>query len=262
MIQGQNKEGTPYKQMGFDVIFGMSLKISKAAPVAKYTYWHIDLCAGTGFNDRAGCEGSPLVFLRQARSARRAVRAHFCDIERHAVVALEERIAGLSLPPLVETRCHQADNKHFLATVAGIIRRTERSPRFAMGTCLLDPNGTKPDVFPLQQLATFAATFPRIDILVNINLNCLRSCLGCHRRGMKGFEWAWTIEEFLARVHRKHWMIRNPIEHPGHRFTMLIGRDKETNTCPYSGFHDTRSEIGRRIVSGMKRVPETLFDMA
>src|SRR6516165_4336640 len=62
-IQGQGIR-TQEKEDAFQGLFRMNLKVHSSLryPLAKYH--HFDLNAGSGRNDIAGCDGSPVVFLK------------------------------------------------------------------------------------------------------------------------------------------------------------------------------------------------------
>lgn len=266
MTQGQNKEGTRRKEDGFEAIFTISLSISKALTVANYPYWHIDLFAGSGYNHDAFCDGSPMVFLRQACKANRPIRAYFCDAVASAIDELTRRISAQrdhakQAMSIIETQCILADNKTLLPLVIDTIRRREKRPACAIGTLLVDPNGPKAVSEILDYLQEFARSFPRIDLILNINLWALKRCLGHKRNGKAGFAWAYTINELLEKLPRNHWMIRNPSTHKGHPFTVMIGRDLKTSSNQFKDFHDVKSPIGRKIVATMAHVPDSLFDL-
>src|SRR5215472_10614535 len=55
-------------------------------------YFHLDLNAGSGWNEIAGCPGSPLVFLELAQQKLTAlpIYAWFCDINPVAIDKLEK----------------------------------------------------------------------------------------------------------------------------------------------------------------------------
>lgn len=66
--QGQSAFATEIKQRGLMAAFAINLAIFQRQygnnPRARYL--HVDLNAGSGFNDKVGCIGSPLAFLAAA----------------------------------------------------------------------------------------------------------------------------------------------------------------------------------------------------
>jgi hypothetical protein len=89
MRQGQGGH-TPRKEAGLAMLFRQGLLIApKDRP-----YWALDLHAGCGRNEVAGCPGSPVVFLEEALQAGRPFNALFCDNDEAAVLLLRERTAG------------------------------------------------------------------------------------------------------------------------------------------------------------------------
>src|SRR5262249_15186317 len=116
--QGQG-DNTRRKEDGFGAIFHTSLDISKGA--RRYPYWHIDLNAGSGFNEKAQCPGSPVVFMQEAARAARWVRAYFTDLNAEAAQALRQRLAGMPLSAGGEALVFCEDNSAFLERVADMI---------------------------------------------------------------------------------------------------------------------------------------------
>jgi hypothetical protein len=245
--------------------FRMSLLISKAEAVIRFPYWHIDLNAGCGVNDLAGCLGSPLVFLREAMTVGRPVHAYFCERDRDRAVALKRRIDNTPIPVGSTTRVLDYDNDHCLRAFAETIRERERKPGFAMGTCVCDPNGVR-DGFPVEALVEFLNTFPRIDLILNLNANHLRCGRALRRRieaggplsrpCFKGFGRWPDLDELLPRFGRKYWLIRNPPRLPSYHFVLLVGRNKQTRECPFRRFHPLGSPVGQEILRRLAPVDE------
>lgn len=261
MNHGQGAS-TRRKEAGLRAVFDTSLGISKAKAVAAFPYWHIDMNAGPGWNHEADCEGSPLVFLRSAIAAGRArpIRAYFCDINFSAIMDLKP-----ACRPLLEQLpdCHAAysyrPNAILLGEVARDIRETERDPKYAMGTLLSDPNGPKPEAFPLPEMAAFAAEFPRIDMALNLNLNVFRAVEGCkvstrlHPKQVETFRKYPTVREVMESLGRRHWSVRNPNTGCSHHYMLVVGRNAETKRTPFKDFYPADSEEGRRILDNLKR---------
>ncbi len=258
--QGQGN-GTLYKEQGYADIFRMSLRISKAPSVAQWPYRHLDLNSGSGWNEEAHCEGSPIVFLREAVEVFRPgpINAYFCDINGESIGHLEgachEFIRQLDSCTVT---AKATDNGTFLDEVAASIREEERRPDLAIGTCVCDPNGFKG--FPLESLVRFAHDFPRIDIVLNINCNLFRSVEGCKTstklppKSVEAFRRWPTVPEMIDALGRVCWMIRNPQRVSGHAFTQLIGRTLGTGKRAFGGFFSLDSPEGQKILARLRRI--------
>jgi hypothetical protein len=272
MLQGQGVS-TFRKEQGFGDVFRMSLRISKAPAVAGYCYWHLDMNAGAGFNEKADCEGSPLVFMRAGAAARRGFRAYFCEAEPALAARLESRLRETPLPAGCQAHVLRQDNAVALQQFAVAIGRAERRPDLAVGTCLCDPNAVR-EGFPVEALDFFLAQFKRIDFVLNLNVSVLRRGRGARQRYesdpdappyFRGFkDWPDLARDLLPRFHRRHWWIRNPPRVNSDQFTILVGRNVETKGAPFRDFYRLESREGQQILHGLKRVAAGqgfLFDM-
>jgi len=257
--QGANGQ-TPRKEQGFAAILSVCLEISMTAKVARFPYWHLDCNAGSGFNPVAGCEGSPLVFLRQAIALRRRVWAYFCDENREACQELASRLQPLTpeLAPGSLWRIFPGDNADFLGKMTRVIFENENRPKEAMGSCLVDPNGWYG--FPFAALATFADLFKKIDLVLNINawmFQRVRQCKASSNEiARKGFvDWP-DLEDIPAALSRPNWFIRNPVSlGRGHHFVTLLGTSlAERKAHTAIGLYPLGSSVGLRIMRTLAHV--------
>lgn len=255
MQQGQGGS-TQGKEIAFAALMRMALGIGKAAP--DYPHWHLEMNAGSGRNDKASCDGSPLIFLRAAEEAGRTYRAFFCDNDEANIAALRANCFSLGPPPDgCERTVTCKDNAEFLDGVATLIRAAE-NPRFALGTCLCDPNGWKG--FPVEAIERFAALFPRIDLILNLNLSFFAMVKGAAAHpapSCRPFADAekWPSPEVLVgRFHKRHWLIRNPSSAKGMRFSVLYGSNFKVKTARFMGFVPLESIAGQEIIRHLKSI--------
>jgi len=251
--QGQG-DSTPWKVDGFATVFHVSLDIGNAEKLRKWAFWHLDLNAGCGWNDKAGCEGSPISFLRVASQFKRPIRAYFCDKRQEACDALAGRIPPLSLPGTIFTNVVCCDNAALLGEIAKQIRRCE-NPEYAIGQVLCDPNGFND--MPLDALAAFAAEFPRIDVIIHLNISLFARMRGCKKSEQyaKGFGSKPEPEDVLRRLGRKWWSIRRIPSRKGmkgERFTTAVGTSFKNRSRRIMDFVDLESDEGQSIVKQLK----------
>ncbi len=267
MGQGQGV-GTVSKEKLFARLFQASLD----AAARNRVYWHIDLNCGSGYNDKVGCNGSPLVFMEEAMKSKRTgpIEALFCDNNTSAVLELQKRLRRIyDHMPAWPACVHVADfeNAYFLEYIGEFMQAND-DPQSAIGTCLCDPNGYND--MPVDALATFACRFPKIDIILNININLFKSVEGCksdtakvsegHKRVFR--EWP-TVKEITDRISRPCWMIRNPPKNTfgRHHFTQIIGRIAEIPVVAGSELFPIDSPDGRRIIGKLKRIDPDQGDL-
>lgn len=249
--QGQGQT-TEIKVRGIGAALAVTLKICTNPALAAFPYWHIDLNSGSGYNHDAGCFGSPLAFLAAVSNAGKAnYRAFFCDIRRDAVFELKRLLA-----PEPGCTCLCGNNRAVLPTVAKTIRTVERNPHLAMGTVLCDPNGYfYGDSVPAEELRQFCIEFPRIDVILNLNVTTRRWIRGRIEKRMRGWENAicLRLDELPAFLSRRHWLIRNLVGRGGHQFVLMVGRNYQLGDHRAMGFFHLDSQEGQEIVAQVER---------
>lgn len=257
--QGQGK-GTARKEDGFAALFRLLLKVSTGEAVRNFPYWHLDLNAGVGWNDKAGCPGSPLVFLREAARVGRPCRAYFCDNDPEAAGRLQANVLAEGAPPEGSERhvvC--CDNADLLARVGAEIAADERVPELAVGSCVCDPNGFR-QWFPVGGLVDFFDRFRRIDCILNLNTSLFARVEGCKRSAnaaiRKGFEDWPELGELLGGFHKQTCFIRNPSKGGGgrERFVTFLGTNARIKRTPFKDFYPLDSWQGQEIVRTLRRV--------
>jgi len=251
MSQGQGLS-TRRKEERFRAVFALSLGVSKAVSFAKY--WHIDLNAGSGWNEECDCPGSPVVFLEVAEEMGRSFQAFFCDSNVDYLKELQGRVygwierfdeAGIEIMP--------GDNGEALATITQRIRDEDPRPELAIGTCVCDPNGPK-NGFPGKALEAFAADFPRIDLVLNVNVRVWRAAVGAREKAIKGFEDWMDLGDAISRFNKKLWMVSNPPRVQGDCFSIFYGTNANIKETSFQGFHSLRSREGQQILRAMNHV--------
>jgi hypothetical protein len=253
MTQGQGAD-TARKEEGFRALIRSALKLAGAPTIATFPFWCIDLTCGSGFNDKAGCHGSPVIFLEEILRADRRFMAYFCDNEPSHTDALR-----LRLPPQLLLRRDSAwqvvcaDNRILLPHIAEVIAAREDA-QHAVGLCLCDPNGWK--AVPVEALQAFARRFPKVDLVLNLNLSLFRKVRGHRRKCKPGFDDWPSVAELPALFSRNHWLIRNPSRcGKGHKFAILFGRNHPRGMKKFEDFVPIDSKDGQDIIESLHRVP-------
>lgn len=211
-----------------------------------FRFWHFDANAGSGWNDLVDAPGSPLAFHAMADQYLPKMRraAFFCDIREDAVEELRCR--------LHETPKHAAtsvllceDNHSGVEKFAEAIERRE-NPKFAVGSLLIDPNGywyrNRHGIgAPVQAVTAFAQKFPRIDVILNLNI---RTYWMQKERGHSVI----SPTDVLASLGKSHWLVGHA-DYGSSKWLLAIGRNTKTSDHRALGLHDINSREGKDIMN-------------
>lgn len=235
--QGQSGDATEIKQRGLSLAFRIGLAVVEkmARKISSARYFHFDLHAGGGYNDAAGCIGSPLTFLKETEVAStERYFAAFCDHDADQVRSL------LNRPEVADDDrafVLHGDNSQLLAMVPSIIREFRDRPEWAIGSILSDPNGA--DV-PLDAIIETVNICPRLDIIFHWNSTITKRL----RNGIKPEQ--VVLRDVIGMVPKRHWLIREPAGI--HQFTLLIGRNWRFDDSRGMGFYHLDSPRGQTIL--------------
>lgn len=233
--QGQS-DATEFKERGLEAAFSINLKIFKDRMPGK-TYWHFDLNSGGGMNEKVGCIGSPLAFIRAATAKEvEKFYAFFCDSDANQTATLMRRAEISS-----NKRCFtiNGDNASLVEAIPSIIDAID-NPQYALGMVLSDPNGAQ---VPLNELAELSRVCPRLDMAIHWNARV--------RRLMRGRKWEFIdIDDAIAMLNKQHWLIRKPLGN--HQWTVLIGRNFRVGDHKALGYYHLESREGQEILQKCK----------
>lgn len=231
--QGQSAVATELKQRGL----GYAFKVN-ATVFQKYKTWaryfHFDLNAGSGFNDEAGCIGSPLTFLAVMRQCGiHKYHAGFCELN-------DDRAKALLRRSELDDMCyvHHGDNRELVYAIPEIISHYGESPQYAIGSVLCDPNGTN---IPIDELAWLSGECTKMDLIIHWNSTSSKR----QRNGIKPDE--RSLEQVIAELGKRHWLIREPSAM--HQFTLLVGRNMRAGDYKSLGFHHLDSAKGMDLLN-------------
>jgi len=243
---GQSIEATIDKERCLGAALTIGMKIANARFSGRgFPYWHLDANAGSGHNDLVDVPGSPIVFHVAADACLTGMQRHafFCDINRSALEHLHSRLKhwrpmSYLLP---------GDNEEALKVFAETIRQSGDSPQYAIGSIIVDPNGywyrnKKGEGVPSVGLPLFAAEFPRIDIVLNLNAREYRLQRGARQIVM-------PPRDVLASLHKRHWLVRRTRFGSGNDWLLAIGRNVETGDHRAMGFHKLDSDLGHDVMT-------------
>lgn len=251
--QGQGAS-TVMKERGFASAFHVSLKLSMGLPDRHY--FHFDMHAGSGWNDRSNEPGSPIVFIRSvANLGRRNVVAHFVDHHAGRYAELADRVSDTlatwserSHLPAPRCRVTHSDNRIALPAFAASIRALDR-PSYAMGTVLVDPNGYFDDI-PFEELTAFCREFPRMDLIINLNMRYMRLARS-HKQAGTSSKWSGKLLPCPSTLpdtfSRKHVLVQQRVAR-GDYWLLFIMRNRPTNGHASAGIYPLESREGRRII--------------
>ena len=240
--QGQSA-ATIDKERRIAACLSVGMKIAEAKfGKTGFGYWHFDANAGSGWNEKVNVPGSPLVFWHVANAYLRGLqpRAFFCDHDPRAMAKLQMRLRGQPSPSVLLA----CDNEDAMEAFADSIRRRE-NPRFAVGSMLFDPNGyfnrsrngNGPPIAPLDR---FLREFPRIDLILNLNMRTYRLQRGADHDVL-------PPAELFALLGKEQWLVGRTYVGQS-RFMIAIGRNVTTGDHRKIGLYELGSEAGQRIV--------------
>ncbi len=258
--QGEGSN-TPRKESAFYALLLMCFRMTKRGD---RPHWLLDTNAGSGAN--ANCDGSPIVAIRAAVNSDRdaPVRLHFCEVDTERAACLHSNCFGQvqRLPPESEISTCAMDNADFLRHMTATILEEESSA--ATGTVLCDPNGF-PHGCPVDALDDFMGIFPRMDLILNLNLSLfarVRGCLNSSREDIrKGFlDWP-KLDALIERFHKFFAFVRNPSLGPHERFTIFfLTNNPNVGTRRFLDFFPRGSAQWTEIIEGFRRInPEQGF---
>lgn len=251
--QGQGP-ATRAKVDGFRRVFARTVAIVGLPRLYRAGYLHLDLHAGCGWNELAGCDGSPVAFLKAAvagwRHADLPIRAYFCERNPESADALAARLHAVSPSGQagVVWRVLCCDNAAAVRQVLAEVRTPA-----VMGTLVCDPNGERE--IPRAELREFFGRFRRVDAVWNVNFSVFRCYRGCKRVGMPGFADKPAVEDVMADMGKRAWWVRNPLLVPGQTFATLFGSNTDLRPSFASGldFYPVEGETGRTILARLNR---------
>ena len=235
-MQGQNIDTTPIKQEDFASFIRMHLRVTAGAmtkhPGCTGRYVYLDLHAGSGFNEAAGVEGSPVIFARIASSLGIPVEAYFYEKNRAAADALESRLS----PFRSEDQCLRVVRGDHMASACALLSSL---PRLTFGLIYSDPNGMGT---PFDLLAAAADRVPKMDFLASINATARKRARGAFGESVH------PLSECLERIPKGHCLIRHPVG--GYQWTMAFLSDWLPRQPP-AGFWDIKSPEGADILADL-----------
>lgn len=239
-VQGQSIS-TIDKERRIGAALSVGMRIANARFGGKrYPFWFLDANCGTGHNAEVNVRGSPLVFWDVSRMCLPLMLpvAHFCDHNADAISQLKRRFAHMA--DASDATVWHCDNGIALRAFANRIQQQE-NPQFAIGSVLFDPNGyfwhTQ---VPVGELEWFTTQFPRIDIILNLNIRTYHLQRGAGHAVL-------PPAEVLASLHRSNWLVARAGGQ--NRHLLAVGRNIPTGDHKALGFYKAESEIGQRMLN-------------
>lgn len=237
-MQGQNIDTTWFKQNDFEAFAKMHTRIcagviKKPRNNAHKCAFYIDLNAGSGYNEEACCEGSPIRFLRRAVGAGLPLEAYLLEKDTGRCRELTERLSHFGQSDLITSRVLCGDHRK---TISIVKDRLASIPAEKYGLIYTDENGAGT---PFDLLRELAAQNPRLDILCSINANAIKRCRGA------GLDYE-PLFRSLESVGKKYCNIRKSFGNWQWTFAFLTDWSGSPD-LQNMGFFDLRDERGQYI---------------
>lgn len=245
------------KERRIGAALSVSMKIANAKFGGKrFKFWHLDANAGSGWNDEVSVPGSPVVFWQAARQYLPDMipAPFFCDHTQDTMKALQRQLDD---DARAQSFLIPGDNEEAIDVFAESIRRSGENPGYAVGTMLIDPNGyfyrsADGTGAPVKPLQWFCREFPRIDLILNLNMRTF------HMQRAHGHA-VLPPREVLNGLGKSNWLVCQA-RRGNARFLLAIGRNVSTGDHRSLGLHASTSEIGRAILDAETK-QGTLFDV-
>jgi len=236
---------------------GSALSIGMRTAAAKFPwapYHHGDTNAGSGMNEEVSAlvgepvPGSPVVAVRTAEAiGLPGFRGMFCEMDQtRAKTLATKHLAGRT-----DCTVFCGDNAEFVDAFAESIRRSGDRPQYAVGSIVVDPNGwftrnKNNSGVPVQQLLAFGHEFPRVDVVLNLNVRTYQMM-----RQHPNFQ-PMSAPEIMAAMGKSHWLLSAPKSVGGDKFIIMIGRNFATGDHRRLGLFRADSEEGRAALQAVE----------
>jgi three-Cys-motif partner protein len=202
-------------------------------------YQFIDTNAGPGYNDCESCDGSPVIFLKQAQKIEVDYFAHFIEISPEHSKALSGAIDNWNHHQIIT-----GDNRNVLSRVIDDI------PPGSYGLLYTDPNGI-PD-FEMLARASRHPSMKRVDILIRYAASAVKR--NQHITGKK-------MLDYLGKINKQYWIVREPERSDNWQWTFLLGMNWDgLNVMKRHKFHYAHSDRGQEIIEKLNYTNDELKD--
>lgn len=221
--QGQSP-ATIDKERRIASALSIGMRIANARFGGKgFRYWHFDANAGSGWNGDFDVPGSPLVFHAMADQHLGGMRreAFFCELNGETLGQLAARLGRYA----GQSTLLPGDNDIALDAFAERIRQAEK-PSYAVGSVIVDPNGywyrnaENKGASPVKAMLRFVAEFPRIDVVLNLNMRIYRLQKSRNHSVL-------PPRAVLGSLNKKHWLV-SEANRGGRSFLLAVGRNTPT----------------------------------
>lgn len=236
---------------------GSALSIGMRTAAARFAwapYHHADTNAGSGMNEEVSAlvgepvPGSPVVAVRTAEAVGLPkFRGMFCEMDKDRAKTLATQHLGGRRDCTVFC----GDNAEFVGVFAESIRRSGDKSQYAVGSIVVDPNGwftrnKNNSGVPVRQLLAFAQEFPRVDVVLNLNVRTYQMM-----RQHPSFD-PMSAPEIMAALGKAHWLLSAPKSVGGDKFIIMIGRNFATGDHRRLGLFRADSEEGRAALQAVE----------
>lgn len=222
MKQGQGRT-TANKIAAIEAFFTQNIAVVRHA-IRSEQYFHFDLNAGCGFNEVAGCIGSPIAFRNAAVKASMPDAWCFCcELDVDAACKLQARTEDDDRTFVTIGR-----NQDFIEQIPDIIAEHGGDPELAYGSILIDPNDHNREAIPYDGLRFLADQCPRIDVVFHFPQLAMKRVVCSVAKGRHPESCAkdcFHIDELPRIIGKKHLWIKQT-EELGN-FALVVGRNTD-----------------------------------
>jgi len=246
-------ENTPSKQENFRYFIDIHLGICKGIfDKARDQFWlshkyhYIDLNAGRGITEEY-VYGSPVIFLKEAMKRQVTSRCYFVDVNASVIDELKKNISEFPC----QAEYFPYTNHIALENISETLKQHYgKRKKKLYGLLYSDENG----IVPFDELAQVFSQdqWKTIDILVYFSGTTIKRCLKAF--GSDSSYNYRRLTEYIGKLPKTHWQIRQPAEADKHQWSFLFGTNWDVKgkmgypPITQANFYDIKSSKGERIL--------------